>query len=56
MDAALNLEGYTTEVTVPEDPEFAGKTVKDLEALSETRSKSSPSCGEGSGTSSPPAA
>ena len=35
MDAAFNLEGYTTEVSVPEDSEFVGKTVKDLEALSE---------------------
>ena len=35
MDAAFNLEGYTTEVSVPEDSEFAGKTVKDLEALVE---------------------
>ena len=35
MDAAFNLEGYTTEVSIPEDSEFAGKTVKDLEALSE---------------------
>jgi di/tricarboxylate transporter len=35
MDAAFNLDGYTTEVSVPEDSEFAGKTVKDLEALGE---------------------
>ncbi len=35
MDAAFNLEGYTTEVSIPEESEFAGKTVKDLEALSE---------------------
>ena len=35
MDAAFNLEGYTTEVSVPEESEFAGKTVKDLEALGE---------------------
>jgi di/tricarboxylate transporter len=35
MDAAFNLEGYTTEVSVPDDSEFAGKTVKDLEALGE---------------------
>jgi len=35
MNAAFNLEGYTTEVSVPENSEFAGKTVKDLEALSD---------------------
>lgn len=35
MDAAFNLQGYTTEVSVPEGSEFAGKTVKDLEALSQ---------------------
>jgi di/tricarboxylate transporter len=35
MDAAFNLEGYTTEVSVPEESEFAGKTVKELEALGE---------------------
>jgi di/tricarboxylate transporter len=33
MDAAFNLEGYTTEVLVPEGSEFDGKTVKDLETL-----------------------
>ena len=35
MDAAFNLEGYSTEVSLPENSEFAGKTVKDLEALSQ---------------------
>ena len=35
MDAAFNLEGYTTEVSIPAESEFAGKTVKDLEALGE---------------------
>ena len=35
MDAAFNLEGYTTEVSVPEDSPAAGKTVKALEALGE---------------------
>ena len=35
LDAAFNLEGYTTEVSVPEDSEFAGKTVRELETLSE---------------------
>jgi di/tricarboxylate transporter len=35
MEAAFNLEGYTTEVTVPEDSPFAGKTVRDLTKLSE---------------------
>jgi len=35
MDAAFNLQGYTTEVTVPEESEYVGKTVKDLEQLSE---------------------
>lgn len=35
IDAAFNLEGYTTEVSVPEDSEFSGKTVKELEALGE---------------------
>jgi di/tricarboxylate transporter len=35
MDAAFNLEGYTTEVSVPQESGFAGKTVKDLEALGE---------------------
>ncbi|HEU0017416.1 MAG TPA: SLC13 family permease [Methyloceanibacter sp.] len=35
MDAAFNLEGYTTEVEVPEDSPAAGITVKALEDLSE---------------------
>lgn len=35
MDAAFNLEGYTTEVSVPEDSGFAGKTVRDLEKSTE---------------------
>jgi di/tricarboxylate transporter len=35
MDAAFNLEGYTTEVTVPEDSPAAGVTVKALEGLGE---------------------
>jgi di/tricarboxylate transporter len=35
MDAAFNLEGYTTEVTVPEDSPAASLTVKALEELGE---------------------
>ena len=35
MDAAFNLEGYTTEVEVPEDSPAAGITVKALEDLGE---------------------
>jgi di/tricarboxylate transporter len=35
MDAAFNLEGYTTEVTVTEDSPAAGITVKALEELGE---------------------
>jgi di/tricarboxylate transporter len=35
MDAAFNLEGYTTEVTVPEDSPAAGVTVKALEEAGE---------------------
>ncbi len=35
MDAAFNLEGYTTEVTVPENSPAAGLTVKALEDLGE---------------------
>jgi di/tricarboxylate transporter len=35
MDAAFNLEGYTTEVVVPEKSALAGKTVADLQKLSE---------------------
>jgi len=35
MDAAFNIEGYTTEVTVPEDSPAAGVTVKALEELGE---------------------
>jgi len=33
MDAAFNLESYTTEAGVPEDSDFDGKTVKELETL-----------------------
>jgi di/tricarboxylate transporter len=33
MDAAFTMEGYTTEVSIPEKSDFAGKTVKDLETL-----------------------
>jgi len=36
MDAAFNLDGYTTEVTVPEDSPAAGVTVKALEDLGES--------------------
>ena len=39
MDAAFNLEGYTTEVTVPEDSPAAGVTVKALEELGEGETK-----------------
>ncbi len=35
MDAAFNLEGYTTEVTVPKNSPAAGLTVKALEDLGE---------------------
>lgn len=35
MDAAFNLEGYTTEVVVPEKSALVGKTVADLRKLSE---------------------
>src|SRR5262245_40122119 len=35
MDATFNLEGYTTEVMVPEDSPAAGITVKALEDLGE---------------------
>jgi di/tricarboxylate transporter len=35
IDAAFNLESYTTEVTVPEDSPFVGKTVGELAALAE---------------------
>lgn len=35
MDAAFNLEGYTTEVTVPEGTPAVGLTVKALEELGE---------------------
>ncbi len=35
MDAAFNLEGYTTEVTVPDGSPAAGLTVKALEELGE---------------------
>ena len=33
MDAAFNLDGYTTEVEVPEDSPAAGITVKAFEDL-----------------------
>ena len=35
MDEAFNLEGYTTEVTIPEGSPLAGKTVGEIEKLSE---------------------
>jgi di/tricarboxylate transporter len=35
IDEAFNLEGYTTEVTIPEDSSVAGKTVAELAKLSE---------------------
>jgi di/tricarboxylate transporter len=35
MDAAFKLEGYTTEVQIPEDSPAAGVTVKALEDLNE---------------------
>jgi di/tricarboxylate transporter len=35
MDAAFKLEGYTTEVSLPEGSPFVGKTVGDLERLEE---------------------
>lgn len=35
MDTAFNIEGYTTEVMVPEDSEIVGKTVGDLMKLAE---------------------
>jgi di/tricarboxylate transporter len=35
MDAAFNLEGYTTEVTVPEGSPVIDKTVEELHALAE---------------------
>ena len=35
MDEAFNLEGYTTEVTLPEGSPLAGKTVGEIEKLSE---------------------
>ena len=35
MDAAFNLEGYTTEVSAPEGSPAAGVTVKALEELGE---------------------
>jgi len=35
MDAAFNLEGYTTEVTVPKESPAAGITIKALEDLGE---------------------
>jgi di/tricarboxylate transporter len=35
IDAAFNIEGYTTEVLIPEDSPIAGKTVKALEDAGE---------------------
>ena len=35
MDEAFNLEGYSTEVTIPEGSPLAGKTVGELEKLAE---------------------
>ena len=35
MDAAFDMEGYTTEATVPEGSSLIGKTVADLRALGE---------------------
>jgi di/tricarboxylate transporter len=35
MDEAFNLEGYTTEVTLPEESPLAGKSVAELEKMSE---------------------
>jgi di/tricarboxylate transporter len=35
MDAAFNIEGYTTEARLPQDSPMAGKTVAELEALGE---------------------
>jgi di/tricarboxylate transporter len=35
IDAAFNIEGYTTEALLPEGSSAAGKTVAELEALSE---------------------
>jgi len=35
IDAAFNLEGYTTEVVVPEKARIIGKTIKDLETFGE---------------------
>ncbi len=35
MDEAFNLEGYTTEVTIPEGSPLVGKTVGEIEKLSE---------------------
>lgn len=33
IDEAFNLEGYTTEVTIPEGSPLVGKTIRDLEKL-----------------------
>lgn len=35
MEAAFNIQGYTTEVTIPENSPLVGKTVGDLEKLSQ---------------------
>lgn len=35
VDAAFNIEGYTTEIRVPPDSPFVGKTIADLQKLAE---------------------
>src|SRR6185436_3925130 len=35
IDAAFNIEGYTTEVIIPADSPIAGKTVRELEKAGE---------------------
>src|SRR5262249_40728975 len=35
IDAAFNIEGYTTEVTIPQDSPIVGKTVRELEQAGE---------------------
>jgi di/tricarboxylate transporter len=35
MDEAFNIEGYTTEATIPEDTPLAGKSVTEIEKMSE---------------------
>ena len=39
IDAAFNLEAYATEVEVPEDSPFAGKTIADIEKQSGRRGR-----------------